>query len=148
MAAFPALASHTGAASLGALSPERFQAKWTSGSPQKTRQFNKLEQVFDSNGTKTAPGSLTAPDAKPAIDGKAKARANAIEFEAVFLHSMFNQMFTGIDGDGPFGGSGGAGVWRSFLSDEYAKSFAKAGGVGLADHVYRALIPQQEASGR
>src|SRR6266851_5593260 len=91
---------------------------------------------------------LAASGAKPAVDGKAKARANAIDFEAVFLHSMFNQMFTGIDGDGPFGGSGGAGVWRSFLSDEYAKSFAKAGGVGLADHVYRALITQQEASGR
>src|SRR5712691_1166250 len=111
MAAFPALASHTGVASLGALSL----------------------------------GSLTAPDAKPAVDGKAKARANAIDFEAVFLHSRFNQMFTGIDGDGPFGGSGGAGVWRSFLSDEYAKSFAKAGGIGLADHVYGALLAQQEA---
>jgi Rod binding domain-containing protein len=36
-------------------------------------------------------------------------------------------------------------VWRSFLGEEYAKSFAKAGGIGLADHVYRALIAQQEA---
>jgi flagellar protein FlgJ len=84
-------------------------------------------------------GSKTVPNAN------AGARAQAIEFEAVFLNSMFSQMFTGIDGDGPFGGSGGAGVWRSFLSEEYAKSFAKAGGIGLADHVYRALIAQQEA---
>jgi Rod binding domain-containing protein len=56
-------------------------------------------------------------------------------------------MFTGTDGDGPFGGGGAAGVWRSFLSDEYAKSFAKAGGIGLADSVYRSLIAQQEARG-
>ena len=45
----------------------------------------------------------------------------------------------------PNGGSQGVGVWRSFLTDEYAKSFAKAGGIGIADHVYRALITQQEA---
>ena len=38
------------------------------------------------------------------IDTKAKARAAAEDFEAVFLNSMFSQMFTGIDGEGPFGG--------------------------------------------
>ena len=75
----------------------------------------------------------------------AKARATATDFEATFLNSMFSQMLTGIDGEGPFGGAGGAGVWRSFLGDEYAKSFAKAGGIGIADHVYRALLAQQEA---
>ena len=57
---------------------------------------------------------------------------------------MFQQMFTGIDGEGPFGGGGATGVWRSFLTDEYAKSFAKAGGIGIADQVYRTLIAQQE----
>jgi Rod binding domain-containing protein len=91
----------------------------------------------------SALAAATAAGAK--LDPKAKARASAVEFEAVFLNSMFSQMFTGIDGDGPFGGSTGVGVWRSFLTDEYAKSFAKAGGIGLADHVYRALIAQQEA---
>ncbi len=88
---------------------------------------------------------LTHTGMKPAIDAKASARASAVEFESVFLNTMFSQMFTGIEGDGPFGGSGGAGVWRSFLSEEYAKSFAKAGGIGLADHVYRALLDQQAA---
>ena len=53
-------------------------------------------------------------------------------------------MFTGIDGEGPFGGSGATKVWRSFLTDAYAKNFAKAGGIGIADHVYRSLIAQQE----
>jgi peptidoglycan hydrolase FlgJ len=77
-----------------------------------------------------------------------KARAAAEDFEAVFLNSMFNQMFTGLDGEGPFGGGAGLGVWRSFLTDEYAKSFAKAGGIGLADHVHRTLLAQQEARGR
>jgi peptidoglycan hydrolase FlgJ len=87
--------------------------------------------------------ALASAPGKP--DPKAKARDQAIDFEAVYLNSMFNQMFTGIDGEGPFGGAGAAGVWRSFLSDAYAKSFAKAGGIGLADHVYRSLLQLQEA---
>ena len=36
--------------------------------------------------------------------------------------------------------------WPNFgYADEYAKSFAKAGGLGLADHVYRTLMDQQTA---
>jgi len=76
----------------------------------------------------------------------AKARAAAQDFEAVFLNSMFSQMFTGIGGEGPFGGGPAVGVWRSFLTDEYAKSFARSGGIGIADHVYQSLIAHQEAT--
>jgi Rod binding domain-containing protein len=86
----------------------------------------------------TAPGKLKA-------SGPAKARAAARDFEAVFLNSMFQHMFTGISGDGPFGGSGAVGVWRSMLTDEYSKSFAKSGGIGIADQVYRTLMAHQEA---
>ncbi len=89
------------------------------------------------NANTPAAGNLSAAN-------KAKARAAAQDFEAVFLNSMFQQMFTGLEGEGPFGGKGATGVWRSFLTDEYSKSFAKAGGVGIADQVYRSLIAQQE----
>jgi Rod binding domain-containing protein len=75
----------------------------------------------------------------------AKAQAAAQDFEAVFLNSMFSQMFTETDGEGPFGAGGGNGVWRSFLTEEYSKSFAKAGGIGLASQVYQSLLAQQEA---
>ena len=94
--------------------------------------------ALDAANTATASGKLTA-------DTKAKAHKQAQDFEAMFLNSMFQQMFSGISGEGPFGGSGATGVWRSFLTDEYAKSFAKAGGIGIADHVYRSLIATQEA---
>ena len=73
-----------------------------------------------------------------------KARTAAVNFEAQFLNSMMSQMETGIDGDGPFGGGPAVGVWRSFLNDQYAKSFAQAGGIGIADKVYHALLAQQE----
>jgi flagellar protein FlgJ len=58
---------------------------------------------------------------------------------------MFTQMFTAMDGEGPFGGSKAIGVWRSLLTDEYAKSFARKGGIGVAPEVYRTLMAQQEA---
>ena len=82
-----------------------------------------------------AAGAMTNP----------KARAAAEDFEAVFLNSMFSQMMTKTDGEGPFGGSQATGVWRSFLTQEYAKSAAAAGGIGLAKHVYSSLLAQQEA---
>jgi hypothetical protein len=47
--------------------------------------------------------ALAATGAKPAADHKAKARAMATDFEATFLNSMFGQMFTAVDGEGPFG---------------------------------------------
>ncbi len=72
-----------------------------------------------------------------------KARGAAQDFESVFLNSMFSQMTSGIKGDGPFGDTPGTGVWRSMLTEEYSKSFAKAGGVGISNDVYRTLILQQ-----
>jgi hypothetical protein len=53
-----------------------------------------------------------------------------------------------FEGEGPFGGGPAIGVWRSLLTDEYAKSFAKQGGIGIADQVYRSLIAAQEARAR
>jgi Rod binding domain-containing protein len=43
------------------------------------------------------------------------------------------------------GAGQGVGVWRSFMIDEYSKSFAKAGGVGIASQVYKSLMAHQEA---
>ena len=76
-----------------------------------------------------------------------KTRAKAEEFEAMFLNSMFSQMTSGIKGEGPFGDTPGTGVWRSMLTDEYSKSFAKAGGVGISNEVFRTLILQQAQRG-
>jgi Rod binding domain-containing protein len=79
---------------------------------------------------------------------KAKAKAQAQDFEALFLNTMFSQMTSGVKGEGPFGDTTGTGVWRSMLTDEYSKNFAKAGGVGVSQDVYRTLIMQQAANSR
>jgi peptidoglycan hydrolase FlgJ len=80
---------------------------------------------------------------KVSPDMQAKSRAKAQDFEALFLNSMFSQMTSGIKGEGPFGDTPGTGVWRSMLTEEYSKSFAKSGGVGISNDVFRTLILQQ-----
>jgi flagellar protein FlgJ len=94
------------------------------------------------------PIAALAPSVPAALgavgDLHAKARETAKEFEAMFLNTMLQPMFSEIKSDGPFGGGPATDVWRSLLTDEYAKSFASAGGIGIADHVYRALIAAQE----
>jgi Rod binding domain-containing protein len=84
-------------------------------------------------------------DALTRVSPKAqtKAKATATDFEAMFLNSMFSQMTSGIKGEGPFGDTPGTGVWRSMLTEQYSKSFAKAGGLGISNDVYRTLILQQ-----
>ena len=74
---------------------------------------------------------------------QAKAKSTATDFEAMFLNSMFSQMTAGLKGDGPFGDTPSTGVWRSMLTEQYSKSFARAGGVGIASEVYRSMIMKQ-----
>ena len=83
--------------------------------------------------------------AKVSPAAKEKAKATAQDFEAMFLNTMFAQMTTGIKGGGPFGDSTGTGAWRSMLTEQYARNFAKSGGVGISSDVYRTLILQQAA---
>jgi peptidoglycan hydrolase FlgJ len=97
----------------------------------------------DLGASLSAIGDASNAQAQVALKVEGKAKAAARQFEAMFLNTMFQQMFAGIDGDGPFGGSGALKVWRSFLTNEYANTFAKNGGVGIAPHVYHELLKQQ-----
>ena len=74
---------------------------------------------------------------------QAKAKSTATDFEGMFLNSMFSEMTAGLKGEGPFGDTPGTGVWRSMLTEQYSKSFARSGGVGIASEVYRSLILKQ-----
>jgi Rod binding domain-containing protein len=100
----------------------------------------------DLGASLSAVGDATTAQAQAALKIKSHAKAASRDFEAMFLNSMFQEMFTGVDGEGPFGGSGALKIWRSFMTDQYAKSFAKAGGVGIAPHIYNELLKQQGVS--
>ncbi|MGY3451246.1 flagellar assembly peptidoglycan hydrolase FlgJ [Bradyrhizobium sp. USDA 4353] len=102
-----------------------------------------------SAAAKTSPRTdieLSEALTKVSPKAQAKAKATATDFEAMFLNSMFSQMTSGVKGDGPFGDTPGTGVWRSMLTEQYSKNFAKAGGVGISNDVFRTLILQQAKS--
>jgi flagellar protein FlgJ len=86
---------------------------------------------------------LTEALTKVSPQAQAKAKASSQDFEAMFLNSMFSQMTSSLKGDGPFGDTQSTGVWRSMLTEQYSKNFAKTGGVGISTDVYRTLILQQ-----
>ena len=94
----------------------------------------------------SAMGDAKNAQAQAALHVKGKAKTAARDFEAMFLNTMFQEMFTGINGDGPFGGQGALKIWRSFLTNQYAEMFAKSGGIGIASHVYDTLLRHQGLS--
>jgi len=81
----------------------------------------------------------------PAPAGQNKVHAVAQDFESVFLSNMFENMFEGLDDDGPFGNGAGNGPWRSMLTEQYAKSVASSGGIGVAQQIERQLVSLQES---
>ena len=99
-------------------------------------QVNAAAAAATRNPTASAKGQQSVSD---------RAHAKAVDFEAMFLSSMFQEMFTDIGKEGPLGNGPGVGVWRTFLTTEFGKSVAKSGGVGIANQVYKSLMAHQEA---
>ncbi len=75
-----------------------------------------------------------------------KAWAAAQDFEAMALNQFLSPMFDTVDlSTGPTGGGGGESQWKPMLVDAMAKNIAHAGGLGLAQPVFRQMIQMQEA---
>ena len=83
-------------------------------------------------------GSYADKGKNPAVLKAAK------EFETSFLTAMLEQMWTGVEAEAPFGGGHAEKVYRSMVVGEYAKTISAAGGIGIADHVYREILSAQE----
>lgn len=77
-------------------------------------------------------------------DSLREARQVSEDFEAVFLSQMLQPMFQNIEAEEPFGGSPSEKMWRTMQVDEYGKAIARAGGIGIADAVFREIIKTQE----
>lgn len=67
----------------------------------------------------------------------------ARKLEAGFLAQMFKHSGAGAAREN-FGGGAGESQFSSFLVQEYANAIADAGGLGLAESIYRSLV-QREA---
>jgi peptidoglycan hydrolase FlgJ len=91
---------------------------------------------------KLAPiGNLTPQHQAPDADAASVAaqRKVAQQFEAIFLR----QMLGALEKTGGLGGTskGGAAVFRSMMVGALADGAAEGGGIGLADVVFKAMLP-------
>ena len=77
---------------------------------------------------------------------EAAARKAATEFESVFLTTMLEGMFEGLNTDAIGGGGSAEKTYRSLLVTEYAKQISQNGGLGISDQITRDLIALQEGA--
>ena len=76
-------------------------------------------------------------------DIAARRHAAAVALEAAFLAEMLKS--AGIhDMSGDFGGGQGAEQFASYLREAQAQKMAEAGGIGLAEHLVRAMAGRSD----
>ncbi len=113
-------------------------------------QSQSFGQSFDKSGTLPR-FSTTAEEIKnleKTAEGTRKLnklRKTAQDFEGVFLAQMFKPMFEGIKTSAPFGGGAAEGMWKSLMIDEFGKSIAKSGGIGISADILQEMLKLQEA---
>ena len=77
---------------------------------------------------------------------KTEIRKAAEDFEAIFITQRLGHMFKGMETNEMFGGGQAESIYRDLLVDEYGKTMAGNGGLGLADSIERQLISLQEVN--
>ncbi len=106
-----------------------------------------MSAVSDSTFTLQAQNALAQSQSSVSL-GNAKtiqqARKVAEDFEAVFIGQMLQPMFKNLGAEKPFGGGQSESMWRSMQVDEFGKAITKAGGIGIADQVFREILKTQE----
>jgi Rod binding domain-containing protein len=94
----------------------------------------------------TNPDLLQKAD-KPDLN-MARIDETARDFEALFMTEMMKPMFEGIKPDDTFGGGKGEEIFSGMMLDEYGKTMAAQGTLGIADQVKQQLIEMQSKSHR
>lgn len=95
---------------------------------------------LQASSTSTASSSLSPLSGRNLQDVDAVAK----DFESVFLSQMMGLMFAGDDANSYFGNGAAGDIYKTFLMNEYGKSIANAGGIGIADTLKQELLKLQE----
>jgi len=87
----------------------------------------------------------TIPPVPAATDIPPRIAKAAADFTAVALNEMLAPMFSTLDeSGGSFGGGAGEAAFKPLLINEFAKSLAQDGGLGLTNEVATAMLRLQE----
>ncbi len=91
-----------------------------------------------------SPFSLGLGQQSQSLTPKQQARQVAEQFEGIFINQMLSGMFEGIGDEDTFNGGFAEETYRGLMTETYADTIAKSGGIGLADNIMRELIGLQE----
>lgn len=93
-----------------------------------------------------AKASLSSAAEGPKSANEKRLRETAEDFEAMFLSQMLQPMFEGIEVSDTMGGGSAEKTFRGMMVTEMGRGMARAGGIGLADTIYKEMLKMQEAS--
>lgn len=63
----------------------------------------------------------------------------SVQLEALLLKMMYSEMWKTVPKNTLFGDDNAMEIYRDMYNDEITKKVAEAGGIGLADYIYRQL---------
>ena len=75
-----------------------------------------------------------------------EAKKAAEDFEAFFITTTLESMFSGIKPNSLTGGGTAEKIYRSMMFNEYGKLMAKNGGIGVSEQVMTSILAMQEAN--
>lgn len=109
--------------------------------------------MFDTGPTQQVPARTNVPppgnappgNATDTTDRSAQLRSAAAELETTFLAEMLRAAGFGKPLES-FGGGVGEDQFASMLVTEQARAFVASGGLGLTEHIFRALMEKENAS--
>lgn len=107
--------------------------------PLKPQAARTASESFAEKLSQAAKTTTTAADDK-------KLRETCREMESVFLNYLLTQMRSTVHKTNLFGDNSKQEIVQSLLDSELSKNMAGAGGIGLADMIYRQLSTQQTKS--
>ena len=93
----------------------------------------------------TVPAIGQSPSQNISTERDPEVWAAAKALEASFLSTMLQSAGLG-DAQDAFGGGIGEEQFAGMLASEHAKAVSDAGGIGLAESIYRAMLSEREAT--
>jgi Rod binding domain-containing protein len=119
------------------------QAITRAGLPDVYRPSRRMRKIGSESAMLIAAPATPPAPSHPAADPAALHR-KAEELETVFLSEMLAHAGLGQE-DGAFGGGMGGAQFASFLREAQAGAMVRAGGIGLAESLFRAMSGNADA---
>ena len=110
------------------------------GDPRLTTQIHQYEKQLQA--VKQANHAADAAAHNPGVNDQ-KLYKVCVEFESLFVKQMLNSMKKTVEKGEILHGGYAEEIFEDMLYDEYALLMAKSSGFGIADMVYKQLMPEE-----